>query len=79
MAQCTRLMMLNKKPDDTPKPSQVRFIAIASILMKCIEAIILLRIKKPLNDIIVKSQVGFIEEGECGMHTVSLVSQLLNL
>ena len=63
-------MMLNKKPNEIPTPSTVRFIAIASILIKTIEAVILNRIKKPLNDIICKSQVGFIQEGECGIHTV---------
>ena len=42
-------MMLNKKPNEIPKPGNVRFIAIASILMKTIESIVLNRIKKKIS------------------------------
>ena len=72
-------MMLNKKPDEVPKPNAVRFIAIASILIKSIEAIILNRIKHPLNAIISNSQVDFIKEGECGIHTTQLANQVMDL
>ena len=42
-------MMLNKKPSEIPKPNNVRFIAIASILMKTIESVVLKRIKEKIT------------------------------
>ena len=68
--------MLNKKPKEIPKSKNVRYIAIASILMKIIEAIILKRIKPIINPKLSKSQLGFVEKGECGLHTAQLFNQL---
>ena len=78
-AQATRLMMLNKKPNEIPKPKNVRFIAIASILMKVIESIVLNRIKDKIKKRLSKSQLGFVEKGECGVHTVQLFNQLRHI
>ena len=72
-------MMLNKKPNEIPKPNNVRFIAIASILMKTIESVVLMRIKEKITKNLSKSQLGFVEEGECGIHTVQLYNQLRKL
>ena len=53
--QATRLMMLNKKPNEIPRPNNVRFIAIASILMKTIESVVLKRIKEKITKQLSKS------------------------
>jgi len=85
---CRRLIFFNKIPiqkkNDTPLPppniGKLRGIAISSIFLKCLEAIILQRLISDPIKIYCKlspKQIGFLPQMETSMHVLKLVATLL--
>ena len=82
MIACSRLIFLNKnaahgESSNAPKISDLRPIMISSVIMKCLQAVVLTKlfsITQHLN----KAQIGFTKNLETSMHIVNIFGKLLD-